>query len=76
MSFRLFDISQQSQSPLADSYFGETIESLAVSFDNTGLIMAIGSTYQKEDAKVTKIDFHSISDQGSKGKFQNIFILD
>ncbi len=63
-------------SPIADSYYAESVSSVVVNFDNTGLILAIGTTYKKDEQNVAKIEFHSISEAGSKGKFQNIFLTD
>ena len=44
-------------------------------FDNTGLVLVIGAHYEVSPNKMNnKLELHSIGLDGSKGKFESVFL--
>lgn len=51
------------------------VERALATFDNTGLVMVVGAFYEVEDKKmINKLELHQIESDGSKGKFNSIFL--
>lgn len=54
---------------------GEKVKNLVASFDNTGLVLVIGAHYEMLPNKLNnKLELHSVDLEGSKGKFESIFL--
>lgn len=71
---KVFNLNSESKAPTMEIDMRDKVKSLFCTFDNTGLILVIGCTYLKEEIEYSKLEMHSISEGGSKGKFQNLFL--
>ena len=74
-ALRLYNINLQENQPVGVLDMGDSVKKLVANFDNTGLVMVIGAYYEMENKQMNnKLELHSVSLDGSKGKFESIFL--